>query len=215
MPEIRQYSRAIQLRADNMTSERRMSFVASDGTRDSYGTVLPVSEWDLTRYNGNGVVGYQHKVYGYGDEPDPDYVIGKGQARIEDGQLIIDVEFEPEGLNKIADKVWRKLQFGSLNGVSVGFYASGGHWGEGEENYDGSSPTYYYEGLELLEVSVVNIPANPNALRRSIAEEMDDLRDATPPAPQPEPAPEPDDRLTDATSLERERLETIARAALL
>lgn len=211
----------MQLRADAWSGERRITFVASDGTRDSYGTVLPVSEWDLTRYNLNGIVGYQHKVYGNGNEPDPDYVIGKGTARIEDGRLLVDVEFEPEGLNPIADKVWRKLQFGSLNGMSVGFTATGGHWGEGDEDYDGDNATYYYTGLELLEVSVVNIPANPNAIRRSVSEELTDLREA----PQPEPAtdgagadtdsaPAPD-AVEAATELERMRTETIARIALL
>ena len=36
----------------------------------------------------------------------------------------------------------------------------------------GEDPSvYYYNGQELLEVSVVNIPSNANALKRSIEEE--------------------------------------------
>ena len=188
-----------------------MTFVASDETRDSYGTVLPVSEWDLERYNNNGIVGYAHNLYGSYDA-DPDYVIGRGRAYVKGTELLVDIEFEPEGTNKIADKVWRKLQFGSLNGVSVGFSAQGAHWGEGEEAEGGSKPTLYYTGLELLEVSVVTIPANPNAVRRSISEEMTDIRETiervVADALQPDAA-------SSETELERMRTETIARTALL
>ena len=206
------YTRARQIRAEVPQGEgRRMTFVASDETRDSYGTVLPVSEWDLERYNNNGVVGYAHNLYG-SYSADPDYVIGRGRAYVKGSELLVDIEFEPEGDNDIADKVWRKLQFGSLNGVSVGFSAQGAHWGEGEEAEDGAKPTLYYTGLELLEVSVVTIPANPNAVRRSISEEMTDIRETinkvVADALQPDAA-------SSETELERMRTETIARTALL
>ena len=206
------YTRARQIRAEAPQGvDRRMTFVASDETRDSYGTVLPIDEWNLERYNNNGVVGYAHNLYSSYDA-DPDYVIGRGRAYIKGSELLIDIEFEPEGTNKIADKVWRKLQFGSLNGVSVGFSAQGAHWGEGEEAEDGANPTLYYTGLELLEVSVVTIPANPNAVRRSISEEMTDIRETinkvVADAPQPDAA-------SSETELERMRTETIARTALL
>ena len=206
------YTRARLIRAEAPQGEgRRMTFVASDETRDSYGTVLPVSEWNLERYNNNGIVGYAHNLYGSYDA-DPDYVIGRGRAYVKGAELLVDIEFEPEGTNEIADKVWRKLQFGSLNGVSVGFSAQGAHWGEGEEAEDGSKPTLYYTGLELLEVSVVTIPANPNAVRRSISEEMTDIRETiervVADALQPDTA-------SSETELERMRTETIARTALL
>ena len=206
------YTRARQIRAEAPQGEdRRMTFVASDETRDSYGTVLPVSEWNLERYNNNGIVGYAHNLYG-SYSADPEYVIGRGHARIEGTELRIDIGCEPEGTNEIADKVWRKLQFGSLNGVYVGFDAQGAHWGEGEEAEDGAKPTLYYTGLELLEVSVVTIPANPNAVRRSISEEMTDIRETinkvVADAPQPDAA-------SSETELERMRIETIARTALL
>ena len=206
------YTRARLIRAEAPQGEgRRMTFVASDETRDSYGTVLPVSEWSLERYNNNGIVGYAHNLYGSYDA-DPDYVIGRGRAYVKGAELLVDIEFEPEGTNEIADKVWRKLQFGSLNGVSVGFSAQGAHWGEGEEAEDGSKPTLYYTGLELLEVSVVTIPANPNAVRRSISEEMTDIRETiervVADALQPDTA-------SSETELERMRTETIARTALL
>ena len=160
-----------QLRADKQS--RKITFVASDGSRDTAGTVLNVKGWDLSRYNRNGVVGYQHKVYGSAEGTDnPDNVIGKGRAYVEGSRLLVEVEFEPADLNSLAEKIYQKLLFGSLNAVSVGFLPKGkGHWGAGEEASTGSRPTYYYEGQELLEVSVVNIPSNPNAVKRSYIQE--------------------------------------------
>lgn len=155
---------------------RKLTFVASDGTRDTAGTVLNVDGWDLKRFNSNGIIGYQHKVYGgWSDTENPDNVIGKGHAYVEDSQLLVDVEFEPKEINPLAEKIYQKLLFGSLKAVSVGFLPIGkGSWGKGEEALDGSNPTYYYAGQELLEVSVVNIPANPNALRKGLEEALDE-----------------------------------------
>ena len=156
-----------KIRADKQA--RKITFVASDGSRDSAGTVLNPKGWNLTRYNRNPVVGYQHKIYGSIDGTEnPDNVIGKGYAYMDGSRLMVDVEFEPKEINELADKVYRKLVFGSLNAVSVGFIPRGrGSWGTGEESSTGSRPTYYYEGQELLEISVVNIPSNPNALKKS------------------------------------------------
>ena len=151
---------------------RTVEFVASDNSVDSYGTVLPVDKWDLRRYSGNGIVGYMHDVYGdsWTKSADPDDVIGKGTAFVEDDKLIVRIAFEPADLNEKADKIFRKLQFGSLHAVSVGFRATAkGH--KGDESRGEDPNVYYYGGQELLEVSVVNIPSNANALKRSMEEE--------------------------------------------
>ena len=152
--------------------KRTITFVASDGTKDTAGTVLNQDNWDLTRFNKNGVIGYQHKVYGgYDDTDNPDNVIGKGFAYIEDKKLMVDITFEPAEINPLAEKIFQKILFGSLRAVSVGFLPVGrGRFGEGED-----ANTYYFAGQELLEVSVVNIPANPNALKKSIEAENEYL----------------------------------------
>lgn len=148
--------------------QRMVEFVASTGAVDTYGTVLPPDLWDLSRYARNGVVGYQHDIY-YSD--DPDNVIGRGEAYTANGELLIRIFFEPAELNPKADKVYRKVLFGSINAVSVGFRATApGHWGR---KADGEDPdVYYYNGQELMEVSVVNVPSNPDAVKRSAAEEL-------------------------------------------
>lgn len=207
---------------------RKLTFVASDGTRDSAGTVLNVDGWDLKRFNKNGIIGYQHKVYGgWDDTQNPDNVIGKGHAYVDGKRLMVDVEFEPADINPLAEKIYQKLLFGSLKAVSVGFVPVGkGAWGEGEEALDGSNPTYYYAGQELLEVSVVNIPANPNALKKSLEaqeEELAALRAEAQPAPEPEQDPEPakeepvssEPEVKDLDELEIRKKLSIAGAALL
>lgn len=203
---------------------RKVTFVASDGTRDSAGTVLNQDGWDLERFNKNGIIGYQHKVYGGWDDTDnPDNVIGKGHAYVEDGKLMVDIEFEPKEINELAEKVYQKILFGSLKAVSVGFLPIGkGEWGKGEEAVGGTKPTYYYAGQQLLEVSVVNIPANPNALKKAFdaeAEEVKALREAEEKRLKDENKPDTQDEAKPETKavddLEIQRTLTVAEATLL
>lgn len=158
-----------EIRKKNEDS-RTITFIASDDTRDSAGTVLNQDNWNLTRFNSNGIIGYQHKVYGGWDDTDnPDNVIGKGFAYIEDRKLMVDITFEPAEINPLAEKIYQKIMFGSLRAVSVGFLPVGrGKFGEGAD-----AETYYFAGQELLEVSVVNIPANPNALKKCMEAEAE------------------------------------------
>ena len=168
---IRRFNDAPEIRKVD-EEKRTVEFVASDSSVDSYGTVLPVDKWDLQRYQNNGIVGYMHDVYGasWTKSADPDDIIGKGEAFIEEDKLIVRITFEPKELNERADKIFRKIQFGSLHAVSVGFRATKkGHMGDEERGED--PKVYYYAGQELLEVSVVNIPSNANALKRSMEEE--------------------------------------------
>ena len=195
--------------------ERTITFVASDSTRDSAGTVLNQDNWDLTRFNSNGIIGYQHKVYGGWDDTDnPDNVIGKGHAYVEDGKLMVDITFEPKEINELAEKIYQKVLFGSLRAVSVGFLPIGkGRFGEGAD-----AETYYFAGQQLLEVSVVNIPANPNALRKSMEAENDFLeaerKRLLEETKVEEPAPEPQEEEADQRGLDLEMTLLQARAYL-
>ena len=187
MDKIRIRSFVPEIRKKN-TETRTITFVASDGTRDSAHTVLNQDNWRLERYNANPIIGYQHEVYGAWNTNDVDFVIGKGKAYVDDGKLLVDITFEPKEINELAEKVYQKVLFGSLNAVSVGFVPVGrGAWGEGDEAAGEPNETYYYAGQELLEISVVNIPANPNATRKGedyAAEELEALRkEAEKPAP--------------------------------
>ena len=164
---------------------RKVQFVISDETKDRHGTVVNMKGWDLENFNKNGIVGYQHDVYGGGmcKGPDPDSVIGKGRAwieTIEDRDILMgEVEFEPAEINPLAEKVFRKVLHGTLKATSVGFRAIGGgilkNDKTGKEKELETPPyqvkpdeTFYFEAQELLEFSIVNIPSNPSALKKDL-----------------------------------------------
>lgn len=141
--------------------DRILEFVISDETLDRHGTVIPISAWDVSNYNKNGIVAYQHNT------KDIDNIVAKGSVRIEEGKLIGVAEFEPAEINPLADKVYKKLLFGSLKATSVGFRGQG-HWGDKKRGE--AEDVYYFDRAELMEFSIVNIPSNPNALKRSFEE---------------------------------------------
>ena len=172
---------------------RSVEFVASDESVDSYGTIIPVNNWVLDRFNGNGIIGYQHNLYW---SSDPDNVIGKGTAWVEDGKLMVRIEFEPKEINELAEKIYQKVLFGSINGVSVGFSELDG----GEFKGINGQQVYVFGRCELLEISVVNIPANANALKRYYEDQLKQLRNADEmpdnddkPGTKPQQDPKPDD----------------------
>lgn len=174
--EIRAFDRA------KAEETRTVEFVISDETRDRHGTVIPIKSWEIKNYNKNGIVGYQHDVYGGWGEPNPDLILGRGEAYVEDGKLIGRVTFEPAEINPLAEKIFQKVLHGTLKATSVGFRETvRGAWGEDEEAVNGKNPTYYFGQVELLEFSIVNIPSNPNALRRTVEkdEELDRIAELT------------------------------------
>lgn len=149
---------------------RKVTFIASTYAKDRHGTVVNQKGWDLERFNSNPITGYQHNVYGDAmcTAPDPDDVLGPARAYVEGDNLMVEIDFETADLNPKADKIFRKVKNGSLRAVSVGFMEKGkGKYGEGNEARGMENETYYFEGQELLEVSVVNIPSNPEALKKS------------------------------------------------
>lgn len=159
--------------ADDVDETRTVEFVISDETRDRHGTILKADRWQLDNFNANGIVGYQHNVYG-GDlcnAPNPDDVIGKGSAFLEDGKLIGRVAFEPAELNPLAEKIFQKVKFGTLKATSVGFVETK----EGEDEKikmgDNEVETYVFGEQELVEFSIVNIPSNPKALKKSMRDQ--------------------------------------------
>ena len=191
--KVRAFSAEIRKKSEE---SRTVTFVASDGSRDSAHTVLNPDGWDLTRFNSNPIIGYNHNIYGSWSAEDVDFVIGKGKAYVEDRKLMVDITFEPKEINELAEKVFQKILFGSINAVSVGFLPVGkGAWGKGDEGPGEANETYYYAGQQLHEISVVNIPANGNATKKGEdpnEEELKELRaEVEDPKPEPEPQPEP------------------------
>lgn len=164
---------------DNVEETRTVTFIASTSTKDRHGTVLNQKNWNLDNFNRNPIIGYQHNVYGGNmcSEPNPDDQLGTAKAYLEpitrsdgeqDNQLLVDITFEPADINPKAEKIFRKVMHGSLRAVSVGFVPLKNEKGEIGEKRDGA---FHFFGQELLEISVVNIPSNPDALKKSFRED--------------------------------------------
>lgn len=164
---------------DDVKKTRYVEFVISDGTKDRHNSIIDPKGWNLENFNKNGIVGYQHDVYGdsFLTPPDPDSIIGKAVAFMDGDQLIGGVTFEPKEINEKAEKIFQKVLFGTLRATSVGFKKVSGHWGDEEKNEhrEGENATYYYDKVELLEFSLVNIPSNPNAVKRKSPQEQAEL----------------------------------------
>jgi hypothetical protein len=177
MSKIKKYSFGYRGEVKKEAADNRIiPFVLSTFIKDRHGTILNQDNWQLDNYRKNPLVAYQHMLSGgLCTDPNPDNVIGKsidvdvvgsGAGRM----LVASAEFEPENINPLAEKIFRKVLFGSLNRTSVGFMEIGdGKYGEGEEAEGRMNETYYFAGQELLEWSIVNIPSNPDAGKREIS----------------------------------------------
>lgn len=152
---------------DDSKENRTVQFVISTSDKDRHGTVLNMRGWNLDNFNANPIVGYQHNVYGdsFMTSPDPDDILGVARAWVEGDKLIGEVTFETEDINPKADKIFKKVMNGTLRATSVGFVPIPNEKGQIGEKRNG---VLHYFGQELLEFSIVNIPSNPNALKRGM-----------------------------------------------
>ncbi len=166
-----------------------LDFVASTATLDRYQEVIEPVGWRLESYRRNPVFQNAHN---YGDIL---FTLGKAlttEVRVVGGKpaLCQRIEFATE-VNPVARIAYGLYKGGFLNAVSVGFiplkWEDGGEERGAEEAgaleraEKGAVPRRRYLEQELLEVSAVAIPANPDALAlgvKSGAVAKDDLRDA-------------------------------------
>lgn len=175
--EIKRRFGEVRQIAEDAKETRTVSFVISNATKDRHGTVLNPKKWDLKNYRKNPVVAYAHNIYGgLFSEPNPDMLLGSSKVKVEGDELIGEVTFETEDVNPLAEKIFKKILSGTIRGASVGFLPIGeGKYGKEEEAEDGSDPTFYYAGQELLEWSIVPIPSNPDTAKRASKDEKEEL----------------------------------------
>ena len=126
---------------------RRITAIASTEALDRSGDSISVSGWQLENYRKNPVVLSGH---------DPLRPVGRAtRVWVESGALRCIIEFPEKGSNPRSDAVWRDVEQRILNGISVGFLAI-----EGTPLKNG----WRYTAVELLELSIVSIPANAQCL---------------------------------------------------
>lgn len=142
---------------------RTVDAVLSAGTavrRWSYIEQLDISDAaiDLTRAE-SGLV----KLLDTHNQWEADAVLGSvSDVRIEDGQLVGKLHF---GETDRAVRVAGMVQRGELKGISIGYRVT--KWEVVVPSQDDKFETWRAAGWELLEVSLVSVPADPNAGVRS------------------------------------------------
>lgn len=163
---------AMQFRAAQIEkaagTPRTIRFIASDETVDRYGDIIRASGWNLANFDVNPVLLFAHNSRAPS--------IGTAKAWVDGTQLLADATFHAEGISAFADEIWRITDAGGLRAVSVGFLPTE------EPNLILSAPDqngsqmvtgFEFIAQDLLEISVVPVPANPAALAlaRSLASE--------------------------------------------
>jgi hypothetical protein len=141
---------------------RRIRFIASDESVDRYGDIIRASGWELDNFRKNPQL-----LYGHGRAPGLATIGRVASIDVMQTKLIADCEFMPEGMNDFADTIWRAVDAGFLRASSVGFMPTvEPNIIRGEADESGYRPITGFEfvGQELLELSVVPVPANPAAL---------------------------------------------------
>ena len=138
---------------------RTVSFIISNGQTDRQGDTVNPLGWHLKNYLANPVVLWGHNKY------DAAAVIGKClsiEAKA-DG-LYATAQFATKEENPQADTIFQLIKGGYLNTVSVGFLPV--EWSYTDEGRK-------FDQQELLEFSVVTIPANPGAFAIARGEGID------------------------------------------
>lgn len=162
---IRAFNEEIEVRGNKETRIRE--FIISTEREDSHGTVIKMDGWKLNDYNRAGSFFYQHLTSGgFISDPNPDHNLGIGSSKMDVNRLIGVAEFEPEDINPLAEKILKKVDFGSLKRTSVGFLPQKGHWGDEKRGED--PKTYYFDEQTLVEFSIVNIGSNLDAVKKAM-----------------------------------------------
>ena len=128
-----------------------LDFVLSDETPDRMDDVIMSDGWQLSNFKRNPIALFGHRS---------DFPIGKWKnLRVDDKQLRGDLELAPQGTSQRIDEIRALVDAGILKAVSVGFRPV-----ESAPRKESKSGGVFWTKAELVETSLVSVPANPNAL---------------------------------------------------
>ena len=129
-----------------------MDFVLSDDTLDRYGDVIEAKGWVLQAFKKNPIALFGHNA---------GFPIGNWtNVRVEGRKLIGTLQLAAKGTSQRIDELINLVEQGVLRAVSVGFRPLESEPIDKNQPYGGQR----YTKQELLETSLVSVPANPAAL---------------------------------------------------
>lgn len=160
--EMRRVAFTPEIRAAD-EKKRTITFVASTESTDRYGDVIRVAGWQTNNYLRNPVVLWAHRS---SDPP-----IGKTLALTTETNppaLVQVVEFADGKTYPFADQIFKLYKQKFLRSVSVGFKPLVPPTPIMDK--EGRMTGFEFNGQELLELSCVPLPANPDAVARAVSE---------------------------------------------
>lgn len=145
----------IQFASDaSLAEKRQIRVVAASGKADRVGDVVKIDGIDYTNYMKNPVILWAHDHYAL--------PVGKAvDVTSTSGKLTMTIQFATAEEYAFADTVYKLVKGGYLNGVSIGARVKAAEWLKDDE---GNIVGRKFTSLELLELSVVPIPADSKAL---------------------------------------------------
>ena len=131
-----------------------LDFIASDETVDRYNECIKQSGWQLDNFLANPVIPDCHN---YGTVAN---ILGRDiltkDQQVQNGKLCTRIEFAMD--NPMGSLAYKMAKGGFIKSMSVGFIPL--EWSNGNE---ADTPDRTYTKCELLEKSLVVVPANPGA----------------------------------------------------
>jgi HK97 family phage prohead protease len=141
---------------------RKLRFCFSDGSVDRMKDTISPQGWDTHAFMQNPVALFAH------DSSSPP--VGRASnVMVENDRLMGDIEFASADVYPFADTIYRLLTNKFLRAVSVGFLPTDYEWSKDDDREWGID----FKQQELLEISVVPVPANANALGEARAKGID------------------------------------------
>lgn len=148
-----------EVKKEGGKNSRRIRFTISTGTVDRYQDTVNPKGWDLKAWKANPVVLFAHKS----NEPP---VATGSNIRVEEGKYLrATADFIEGDISPFAETIYQMVSRGYLKATSVGFIPKEYRRPTEEEDPE----RYHNHGLdflsqELLEFSIVPVPANPQCL---------------------------------------------------
>jgi HK97 family phage prohead protease/HK97 family phage major capsid protein len=130
-----------------------LTYILSDATVDRYGDIIEPAGWQLDWFRKNPIALFNHNA----NAP-----IGTWRdIRVANDQLVAELEPAERGTSQRVDEILSLIEQDILRATSVGFRSIQSEPINPKDPFNGTR----YTEQELLETSVVSVPANPAALQ--------------------------------------------------